>query len=183
MGLEKVIERIDKDGEEKIATILQDAEKQAVQILLGMQKTLEVQVAKKKQETEKQIETLQIQEKSAMEIEAKKIRLNAEKDILATTYMGCLGSLQSLPHEKILSSLLKKLRNEMPEATVIYSNKRDETVVRALSKLSYGGAIDCLGGVVAENTDKTLKVDFRYETIAAAVWDGSLKEIAEKLFR
>jgi len=183
MGLEKVIERIDKDGEEKIRNILQDAEKQAAQILQTMQKTLEAQGAKKKQETEKQIEALQIQEKSAMEIEAKKIRLSAEKDILAATYQQCLASLQSLPHEKILSMLLKKIRQEMPEATVIYSNKRDEAAIRTLSKLSYGGIIDCLGGVVAENADKTLKVDFRYETIAAAVWEHSLKEIAEKLFR
>jgi V/A-type H+-transporting ATPase subunit E len=148
-----------------------------------MQKTLEVQGAKKRQEIEKQIEALQIQEKSALEIEAKKIRLNAEKHILATTYQQCLGSLQSLPHEKILSALIQKILQEMPEATLIYSNKRDETAVRRLSSLSYGGVIDCLGGVVAENAEKTIKVDFRYETIAAAVWERSLKEIAEKLFR
>jgi vacuolar-type H+-ATPase subunit E/Vma4 len=36
---------------------------------------------------------------------------------------------------------------------------------------------------VAENKDKTMKIDYRYEMIAEIVWDRSLKEIAEKLFR
>ena len=182
MGLEKVIEQIEKDGEEKIRNLLSDAEKQAAQILLTTQKELEGKRVSKKQETEKQIQALQTQEKSAVEIEAKKIRLNAQKDILAAAYQQCLVSLQSLPHETILAALVRNIQREMPEAAVIYSNKRDETVVRSLSKLQYGGIIDCLGGVIAENADKTLTVDFRYETIAAAVWERSLKEIAQNLF-
>jgi vacuolar-type H+-ATPase subunit E/Vma4 len=36
--------------------------------------------------------------------------------------------------------------------------------------------------VITENADMTLTVDFRYETIAAAVWERSLKEIAQNLF-
>lgn len=183
MGLEKVIEQIEKDGEEKIRNLLQDAEKQAGQILQKMQNELEEKRIQKKQETEKQITTLQTQEKSAVEIEAKKIRLNAEKDILAAAYQQCLISLQTLPHEMILSALIRTIQQEMPEAAVIYSNKRDETMVQSLSTLQYGGVIECLGGVVAENKDKTLTMDFRYETIAAAVWDHSLKEIAQNLFR
>jgi V/A-type H+-transporting ATPase subunit E len=182
MGLEKVIEQIEKDGEEKIRSLLQDAEKQAALILQTMQRDLEEKGAQKKRETEKQVAALQTQEKSAAEIEAKKIRLNAEKDILASTYQQCLASLQSLPHETILAALVRDIQKEMPEAAVIYSNKRDEAKVRSLSTLRYGGVIECLGGVIAENTDKTLTVDSRYETIAATVWEHSLKEIAKELF-
>jgi V/A-type H+-transporting ATPase subunit E len=182
MGLEKVIEQIEKDGEEKTRSLLQDSEKQAAQVLQTMQRDLEEKGVQKKQETEKQIAALQTQEKSAVEIEAKKIRLNAEKDILASTYQQCLTSLESLPHETILAALVRTVQKEMPEAAVIYSNKRDEAVVRSLSTLRYSGVIECLGGVVAENSDKTLTVDLRYETIAATVWERSLKEIAKELF-
>ena len=182
MGLEKVIEQIEKDGEEKTRKLLQDTEKQAAQILHTMQRELEEKSVQKKQETEKQVTALQTQEKSAVEIEAKKIRLHAEKDILTSTYQQCLASLKSLPHETILSALVRNIQKEMPEAAVIYSNKRDEPVVRSLTTLRYGGAIECLGGVIAENTEKTLTVDFRYETIAADVWEHSLKEIAQNLF-
>jgi V/A-type H+-transporting ATPase subunit E len=182
MGLEKVIDQIEKDGEEKIRNLLSDAEKQAAQILQTKEKELEEKRVSKKQETEKQIQALQTQEKSAAEIEAKKIRLNAQKDILAAAYQQCLASREFLPHETVLAALVRNIQRELPEAAVIYSNKRDEAVLRSLSKLQYGGIIECRGGVIAENADKTLTVDYRYETISAAVWERSLKEIAQNLF-
>ena len=111
------------------------------------------------------------------------IRLNTEKDILNITYQECLIALSSLSHEKVISSLLKSIKEELPEAAYIYSNKRDAPLVRSLSTFSYGGSIECLGGIVVENKDKTMKIDYRYEMIAETVWDRSLKEIAEKLFR
>ena len=183
MGLEKVIEKIQKEGKEKITSMLQDAEKQAAQILQTKQKIIEELSVKKKQETEKQIESLKTQAESGMEIEAKKIRLKTEKDIFNITYQECLVALSSLPHEKVISSLMKSVKEELPEAAYIYSNKRDAPLVRSLSTLSYGGSIECLGGIVVENKDKTMKIDYRYEMIAEIVWDRSLKEIAEKLFR
>ncbi|DAC72498.1 MAG TPA: hypothetical protein DSN98_04995 [Thermoplasmata archaeon] len=182
MGLEKVIEKIQKEGKEKIAVILQDAEKQVEQILQTKQKMLDEISAKKKQELTRQIDTLKAQEESSVEIEIKKIRLNAEKDVLTLTYQECLHALSTLPHETMISFLLEKVEKELPEAASIYSNKRDEPIVRSLTKIPYGGEIEILGGIVAENKDKTLKVDLRYETIAEQVWDRSLKEIAEKLF-
>ncbi|HVQ01315.1 MAG TPA: V-type ATP synthase subunit E family protein [Candidatus Thermoplasmatota archaeon] len=182
MGLEKVIEQIEHDGEEKIRSLLRDAEHQADQLLQTTRKEIEAKSKLKKLEIVKQITMLQAQERSAVEIEAKKIQLNAKKVILANTYQQCLASLQTLPHQKILSALFKNLEKELPEAAVVYSNERDEKVVRSLTKLQYGGVIDCLGGIIAENDDKTITVDYRYETIAAAIWDNSLKEIAEHLF-
>jgi V/A-type H+-transporting ATPase subunit E len=183
MGLEKVIERIEKEGEDKITGILQDAEKQAALLLQNAQQRIDELSVKQRQDAEKHMSALKMQERSSIEIEAKKVRLNMEKEILHTTYEDCLTALQSLPHEKILSSLLKRVREELPDAAYLYSSKRDETLIRSLSKIPYDDSIECIGGIVVENTDKTLKLDYRYETIAETVWDHSLKEIAEKLFR
>lgn len=183
MGLEKVIERIEKEGDEKVKSIIRDAETQAEQIIQKAQKTIDETYAIKKQELEKQLKTFRLQEQSSTEIEAKKICLNAEKEILDMTYQDCLTALQLLPHEKILSSILKKVNEEMPEAVYIYSNKREESLVRSLSKLTYEDNVECIGGIVVENKDKTLKLDYRYETIAMMIWDRYLGEIAYKLFR
>jgi V/A-type H+-transporting ATPase subunit E len=183
MGLEKVIEKIQKEGTDKITTIVKDAEKQAAQILQAKQKTVEELSVKKRQELEKQIESLKNQEASGVEIEVKKIRLNAEKDVLNATYQESLQALSFLPHETMISSLLKKVEKELPEAAYIYSNKRDEPLVRSKTTIAYGGSIETLGGIIVENKEKTLQVDYQYETIAEIVWDRSLKEIAEKLFK
>jgi V/A-type H+-transporting ATPase subunit E len=183
MGLDKVIERIEKEGDEKVKSIIRDAENQVEDIIKKAKKTIDEMYVRKKQELEKQLETFKTQEQSSIEIEAKKIRLNAQKEILDTVYQDCLDGLQSLPHEKILSSLLKKVKEEMPEAMYIYSNKRDEPLVRLLSKLTYEDNIDCVGGIVLENKERTMKLDYRYETIAMMIWDLYLGEIADKLFR
>lgn len=183
MGLEKVIETIQEDGKDKIKTILKDAEKQVAQILETKKTTIDVLTQKKKQELEEQIKSLNAQEACGIEIEVKKIRLNAEKDILNETYQECLQTLTTLPHEKMISSLLKKVKKELPEAAYIYSNKRDEPLIRSYTKIPFGGQIEALGGIIVENKEKTLQLDYRYETIAEIVWDHSLKEIAEKLFR
>jgi V/A-type H+-transporting ATPase subunit E len=183
MGLEKVIERIQREGEEKINSILQDAEKQAAELLQKTQKNLDAVFVKHREDAEKQIEAWRVQEKSGIEIEAKKIRLSAEKDILNLTYHECLAALESLPYQQILAALIKNATEELPEAAFIFSNKRDESLVQSLSNLSYAGSIECLGGIVVENNEHTLKLDYQYETIAALVWEKNLKEIAEKIFR
>jgi len=182
MGLEKVIENIQKEGKEKITGILQDAEKQAAQMLESKQQTIDETAQKKRQELEKQITLLRTQEESSVEIEVKKIRLNAEKDILTQTYQECLDALAQLPPEKILTSLLLQTKKELPEAAFVYSNKRDEAFIRSHSDLSYGGPIETIGGLIVENKEQNLKLDYRYETIAELVWERFLKEIAKQLF-
>lgn len=183
MGLDTVIEKIQKEGAEKVTSIISDAEKQADQILQTKQKMLNELAEKKKQELTKQIDSLKTQEASGMEIAVKKIRLNAEKDVLANTYKESLQSLTTLPHDKVISALLKKVQQELPEAATIYSNKRDAPIVRSQTRITFGGLIETLGGIIVENKEKTLQIDYRYETIAELVWDRSLKEIAEVLFK
>jgi V/A-type H+-transporting ATPase subunit E len=182
MGLDKVIENIQKEGKEKVNEILHNAEIQAAQILQSKQQVIEETAVKKRQELEKYIEQLKAQELSSVEIDVKKIRLNAEKDVLTHTYQECLKALSTLPHDKILSILLKKASQEFPEAAFIYSNPRDESLVRSLTKISYAGTIDTIGGIILENQEKDLTLDYRYEIIAELVWEQSLKEIASKLF-
>ena len=183
MGLEKVIKRIEKQGDENIKTMLADAEQQAEQILDKMRKTTDEISNRRKQEFEKQLEYVRVQEQSSLELETKRILLNAQKEILEKTYDECLQALHTVPHEQILSSLLKKVKQELPEAVYISSNKRDEPLIRNLSNFKFTETIDCIGGIVVENADKTMKLDFRYETIAATVWEQHLKEIADTLFR
>jgi len=183
MGLEKVIDKIEKEGEKEIKSIELESKKQAEQIIQDARKKTEEIAKIKNNEIKKIIENLHIQEKSIAELEAKKIRLNTEKEILDITYQECLNALESIPHKNILAFLLAKAKKEMSEAVSIYSNKRDEEIVCSLSDLTYAGNIETIGGIIVENKDKTMRVDYRYETIALNTWNHYLKEIADKLFR
>ena len=183
MGLESVIERIESEAKTEIKKIESEGESEAERIISEAQTNAEKFIASKAVENHRQIEILIAQERSGAELEVKKIRLSVEKEILEKTFAECLVSLTSLQHEKIIASLAEKIRREMPESSVIYSNKRDEKVARSLQGFTYGGTIDCIGGLVAENNDKTVRMDCRYETIAQNIWNSSLKEIAAVLLR
>lgn len=183
MSLDKVIDRIEKEGEKEVKSIELETKRQVEQIIQIAKKKSQELTKTRHSEAKKLIENLRIQEKSIAELDAKKIRLNTEKEMLDTTYQECLDALNSISHEKLISSLLNKVKKEMPEAVSIYSNKRDEELVRSLSDLNYAGNIESIGGIIAENIDGTMRLDYRYETIASNVWNRSLKEIADKLFR
>ena len=183
MGLENVIERIEQEGQQEQQRIEQEAKQEADEILQTVKTKLKELSAQKENELKKIIEKLRLQETSIAELQAKKIRLNAEKEILEKTYQDCLDALRLLSHTKILSALIKKAKVEMPEAVFIYSNARDEAAVRSLSNLTFGSTIDCRGGIIVENKEHSVKGDYRYETLASQVWNESLKEIAQTLFR
>jgi V/A-type H+/Na+-transporting ATPase subunit E len=183
MGLDKVITRVEQEGDDTIKTILAEAEKQAEETLTKARQTTTQLQAKKHKETDKQIKALRVQEENSLEIETKKIRLNAEKEVLQAAYHYCLKSLKEQPTDKLLTSLLAKATKELPDAAYVNSNPHDAPIVRGLTTLTYSGTIDCLGGIIVENKDHTLKLDLRYETIAASLWDAHLKEIADLLLK
>jgi V/A-type H+/Na+-transporting ATPase subunit E len=183
MGLEQVLEKIQKEGERDILRIHQEGELQADEILAQMKKKIQDLTKLRRDETEKMIRNLHIQEQSISELEAKKIRLNAEKEVLDETYQQCLESLQKLPHEHLIKSLLSKAKKELPDALYISSNQRDETLIRSLTNFTYKNHVDCLGGFILENQDGSLRLDYRYETLARQVWNTNLKNIVNILFR
>jgi len=183
MGLDNVITKVQHDGDETAKKLISDAETQAEKTLADARRHAEELLAKKKEETDRQIKALKIQEENSLEIEKKKIRLNAEKDVLQAAFRNCLTALQGLPRDKILMALLAKAGKELPDAAYVSANAKDAPVVRQLSKLQYAGTIDCQGGIIVENKDRTLKLDLRYETLAASVWDAHLKEVATLLLK
>jgi len=183
MGLEKVIQRVEQSGDEQIKKILAEAEQQADEILAKKRKTLDEHEKRRRQDIKRQIAQVRMQEESSLELEAKRLRLNAEKELLERTRNECLELLTQQPQEPILRTLLEKVHEELPDAVFVYTNTRDEPLIRRLSSLTFAGTLDCLGGIVVENQDRTLRLDYRFETIASTLWDRHLKEIADALFR
>ncbi len=51
-----------------------------------------------------------------------------------------------------------------------------------MTRLAYMGETDCIGGLVIENDDGSIRLDFTYDRILDDVSDQSLKQISEILF-
>lgn len=182
MGLEGVLEKIEREAQEEIRKIGLGAESESAKIIADAQQAADADAARRRAETDALVQAILSQEASSAELERRKLRLGAQKEILEKAYADCVKSLGSLDHEKTVAMLLGRAKRELPEAVYVYSSSRDEAAVRKATKLAYAGNIDCAGGIIAENGDRTLRLDLRYETIAQGVWSRNLREISKALF-
>ena len=132
-------------------------------------------------QAEEDLKKLHQQVISSANLEVKRIRLNKRKELLDQVYNNIYKSIKSMPAskaEKLLSVLIEKYK---ADGVRIYSNKNSEAIVKKLSSLSYAGNIDSIGGVVQENKDGTVRLDFTYDSILKNVYERSLKQISDIL--
>ena len=118
---------------------------------------------------------------SSANLEVKRIMLNKRKELLDQVYDEALTSIKSMSaskNEELLKALIDKYESN---GSKIYSNKNSEEIVKKLSSLEYAGNIDCIGGVIFENEDGTIRLDYTYDLILNDVYEKSLKEISETL--
>src|SRR3989441_1785746 len=136
----------------------------------------------REQEARQAAGRLRVQALARAELEGKKIVLSAEKELLDEVYTKVLEKLAVLEDgAAILQSLLKANAGDWRTGKV-YCNEKDANAVRAVVGTSFGGTIDCGGGIVIESGDGTHRVDLRYETLLADVWRDSIREGAEGLW-
>jgi V/A-type H+-transporting ATPase subunit E len=65
----------------------------------------------------------------------------------------------------------------------VYCNEKDSGLVKIMSgHFKFAGTINCIGGIVVESLDKTITLDYRYETIIEEIWIDSMKKVSEILF-
>jgi len=182
MGLENIINEI-----------LEQARSEAIVIGTEAENEGEKQIHEAKTEAEKikkshqaladaQIERMHKQELSSAHLEIKRATLNAKKDILNSTMESTKEVISSMSSEKnanLLKVLLNKYGNE---GTRVYSNGRDAKLVQEMTELTFMGEIDCIGGLIIENDDGTVRLDYTFDTILDAAFEQSLKQVSDILF-
>ena len=182
MGLEAIVKEIKARGKAEADKISKEAEKEASQIIADAQSRAEKIAETKKEAVVAEIQRLKQQELSSANLEVKRELLNARKEILDLVYEKAVDGVKNLPAEKnkeLLEVIIEK--NETGNSK-IYSRNEDKAVVKKLTKLKYAGEIDCIGGVVIENEDGTVYLDFKYDTILKDVSERSLKQVSDILF-
>ncbi|HWR25355.1 MAG TPA: V-type ATP synthase subunit E [Methanosarcina sp.] len=171
-GAQSEVSRIKAEGDTKVSEILNEARD-------GQKKMLGDSLA----QTEEDLKNLHQQVISSANLEVKRIRLNKRKDLLDQVYNKAYESIKSMPAsnaEKLLSVLIDK---HEADGVRIYSAKNSEALVKKLSSLSYAGNIDdSIGGIVLENEDGTVRLDYTYDSILKNVYERSLKQISDILY-
>jgi V/A-type H+-transporting ATPase subunit E len=174
MALDAVVENVLATSKSKVAQINTEADQEVARILSEARARAAEMKARKESEAKQSIEALNRREISSANLELKRSELNVHKDLLEK-------AIQKLPNDKNEAILKKLLEPYDLKEMKVFSSKKDESFISTLAP-NYGGNLDCIGGVVLESKDGSLRFDLTYETLAREVFNGSMKEVSKILF-
>lgn len=192
MGIEVVLEEIREKGKREVEEIRGDTQKQVEEILSrGQQRVQELEHGVD-EELEKQVSHILNQEISAANLGAKRLLLTVQKDLFEQVKQETLSTILAMPegfHRGALERLLLQAAKEIRNGSVSCSRKDLPLVQEILARrpelagLRPGDPQAIEGGIIAESTDRHLKIEYSYRSILAKVWTEKLKEVSDGLFR
>jgi V/A-type H+-transporting ATPase subunit E len=184
MSLEKVVEDILRRGEEQKREIVALGEKERDAQVAQTEKVIEDSRRRAEQRTEAMISQMEQQELSSAELESKKALLAAQRQVMDELRSMVLVEIANYPLEKrkaIYAKLMARAKKELGECFV-YSNAADKPLLALPAGMSNGGVIECKGGLVFESKDRTIRLDYRFESMLEEVWNRKVQEIYSGLF-
>lgn len=182
MGLEQVVEQILGRGRDEAEEIRRATLAEREKILADARAEGAKLLERREREANEAVERLRVQAVARAELESKKIVLSGQKELLDEVYAKVLDKLRTVPEgREWLQALLQRSEAEWRKGKV-QCNARDEPTVRSIVRESFGGIIDCVGGIVIESVDGSHRTDLRFETLLADVWRDSIREVAEALW-
>ena len=180
MGLEAVKEEVIRTAKEQERVLLAEARKESNKITKEAERKIEEIKDKSEAEIKKMIDTTKKQELASAELENKKILLEAKKQIIDDVFIGAIRKLENLDDKKretYMEKLLEKTKNDI-QVEYVYSNKKDSRFLKGFS----AGTINVMGGLIAENKEKTVRVNYTFEAMLQNIKESELQNISKILF-
>ncbi len=183
MTLETVIQAVQARGKAEVDQVLAEAKAERERMLSDVRDEAAKATAEAEARATATAERKRVQDLARGELEARKLVLAAQKEDLDEVYQRALARLANLKENpEFLRTLLAANESEWKGGGKVYSNARDEAVVKAVVGKAYAGHIDATGGLIIESADGSRRVDLRYESILRDVWNDSVREVAEILW-
>lgn len=180
MGLEIVKEEIVRNASEQESALIAEAKKEADRIMKDMEKKVEELKEKNDAEVKEKIDIMKKQESASAELENKKILLETKKQVIESVFVKAqkkLEGMDSKKREAYIKKLLEKTKNDI-EVAYIYCSKKDSGILKDFKTET----ADILGGLIAENNDKTIRVDYSFDDILQTIKENYLQNINKLLF-
>lgn len=186
MPLENVINEIISQAEKQKQEIIDQAKQEAEKIIGEATNKGKEQAKHFEEETKKIIAETKRMEISASNIHLHKMFLEAKKNILDEIFNQVIEKLSRLDSSKrrdLIHELVEKAKDELPDAKFVYCNDRDKEIASGIKSLKFKGVIDCLGGVVVENTDETIRVNYTFNVLLQTAKEMYINEISKRIFQ
>ncbi len=180
MSLEAVKDEILNSAKSQANAMTAEARKEANKIAAEAEKKIEDMKAKSEAEAKRAMDTIKRQEMSSAELESKKMLLEAKKQIVESVFADSRKKIESLPdkkREELIKKLLEKAKKDI-EIAHVYCNSKDAKFIKGFGVQS----ADIIGGLIAENRERTIRVDYSFETLLQSIKDNELQSISKLLF-
>jgi len=180
MGLETVKEEILSNAKEQSNSLIAEARKEANRITRETEKKMEEMKEKSEAETKKILDTVKRQESANAELENKKMLLEAKKQVIEGVFSEAMKKLETLDDKKreiYFKKLLEKAKNDI-EIAHVYCNKKDSKFLKGFD----AEPISIIGGLMSENKEKQVRVDYSFETLLQGIKENELQNISKVLF-
>lgn len=180
MSLEEVKKELIKKAKEDSQKIIKEGEEGKKKIFEKVEEKLE----KKKEIVDNDIENLkdvlEKKEISSTELNCQKAILEEKKKIIDDVFEKAKEKLRNQSKDErknIIDKLISKVEQEI-KVEKIYCNDKDKSLVNSGK---YQQA-EMIGGIIAENKDETIRVDYSYDLLLSNVKEEKLAEISKILF-
>lgn len=179
-----MIDDILRKGEERAQEIIRQGERERDEPVRSADAELKTNSERAHKRAEAQITQLEQHELSSAELESRKMLLSAQREVLEDLRERILAELVVYPEDKkqMLYAKLFSKAEEILGDCYVYSNKADNALLKRSPRVASGGTIDCLGGLVFETMDRTVRLDYRFETMLEEIWGKKMNEIYTQLF-
>ena len=180
MGLEAVKDEVIRQAKEQETALLAEARKEAGRIIKEAEAKAEEMKLKSESETKKIIDTLKRQATASAELESKKMLLETKKHIIENVFAEVKKKLEAMEDRKkedYLKKLVEKAKQEINLAYV-YCGKKDAKFLKGMVTEQ----VDIIGGVIAENKEKTIRVDYSFETFLETLKEREMQEVNKLIF-
>lgn len=181
MGLIDLKDEIINEANKNADELLKKAEGEAKEIAKKAEQEAKELHNKAEQEAEDEIVQLGKKEIASATLEARRIIFDKKKGLIGEVFESARKNLASLPKvqkQAIINSLLKKAAKEIDIATV-YCSKQDKALVNGTFAVLEE---EISGGIIAENSDGTVRIDHSYDTLLDTIKESNLQDIASSLF-
>ena len=173
MGLDSVKEEVIRNAKEQAGSMLAGARKEAGRIMREAEARAEEMKAKSEAEMKKLTDTIKRQELASSELDSRKIVLDAKKQAIENVVAEARKRLEALDDRSREAYIKKEL-----DVAYIYCSKKDVKFVKGAETI----AAEMIGGIIAENGEKTIRVNYCFETLLESVKEAELQNISKILF-
>jgi len=180
MGLEKVKDEILNNANREASRIKEEANNEVKKAMDDSEQRVNSYRNKANEDAKSIIESMKTKEKASAELELKKLNLDAKKALIEKVFVNAKNKICKLDENKRKEMIKKLLEKSIKELEIksVYCNKIDAKFIQGFDvKVE-----NILGGIIAENDDGSVRVNYSYDSLLQSVRENSLKDVAKILF-